>query len=348
MTDVFAIQDEITQAIAGVLRLKLWPENARRRYTPNLRSYDAYLKARDLWFKGSRPELLAQYKELLERAIELDPKFALARACFGMYYTMQANLGFRSAHEVIPSAIAVEQEALRVDPSLPEANALLAVCVGCYEYDWARADRHWRMAMSRYPISRDVLFWYGNHYLLLVGRTSEAIDAMEQGLEGDPLNFLYRQIYARGLCLADKWIEAEAELRSILELDPSYTHALAGLGLLYARQGRLEEALSTNEQAHAAMPWATLVTGQLAATLRRTGNTRRAEILIHEIENGPEHGVSSGLAMFHALCGELEEAAKWAERAIEQRHMTFLHNVCLLFRPTPWWPRLAKLMNLPG
>ena len=114
---------------------------------------------------------------------------------------------------MIPWAMEAEQQALRVDPSLPEANALLAVCIGCYEYDWPAAERHWRLAMAREPVSRDVLFWYGNHYLAPVGRAIEAVDAMERGLERDPLNLIYRVLYARGLRLASRASDAEAELR---------------------------------------------------------------------------------------------------------------------------------------
>src|SRR5579872_3509229 len=150
MTDIFAIQDEITQAIAGVLRIRLAPQaDTRARHFPHLRAYEAYLKAREIWFKGATAELLVPFKKLLERAIEIDPKFALAHSFLGMYYTMQANLGMRPSREVIPAAIAAEKEALRVDPSLAEAHALLAVCVGGYEYDWIMAEQHWRLAMAR-------------------------------------------------------------------------------------------------------------------------------------------------------------------------------------------------------
>src|SRR5262249_10462429 len=163
MTDIFAIQDEITQAIAAALRMKLSPEAApARRHIPNLRAYEAYLRAREIWFNGARPELLPQFKELLERSIELDPKFALAYSFLGMYCPMQANLSLRPAREVIPLALAAEEAALCIDPSLAEAHALLAVCSGGYEYDWVEAERHWRVAMAREPVSRDVRFWYGN------------------------------------------------------------------------------------------------------------------------------------------------------------------------------------------
>jgi len=72
----------------------------------------------------------------------------------------------------MPLARAAEEEALRVDPALPEAHALLAVCAGNFGHDWSGAEREWRIAMSREPISRDVRFWYGNHYLLPIGRVA--------------------------------------------------------------------------------------------------------------------------------------------------------------------------------
>ena len=202
--------------------------------------------------------------------------------------------------------------------------------------------------MVREPVSRDVLFWYGNHHLIPVGRTPEALDAMERGLEGDPLNLLYRHHYARGLRLAGKLDQAQSELRTILEIDPSYPHALGTLGLFCAQQGRFEEALPLSEKAYALMPWSSLTGGQLAATLLRTGNPSRAHVLVAELENGPGHGAPAGLAVFHALCGEIDQAAQWAERAIEQRYMPFVHNLSPFFRATSSWPRLSKLMHLPS
>jgi serine/threonine-protein kinase len=349
MTDIFAVQDEITEAIAGVLRIKLSPMTAAPgRYMPNLRAYEAYLQARHCWFSGTRAELLGRFKELLERAIELDPKFALAHSFLGMYYTMQANLGFKAAREVIPLAFEMEQAALHVDPLLPEAHALLAVCIGGYQYDWKKAEQHWRMAMPREPVSRDVLFWYGNHHLLPIGRTTEAIDAMERGLEGDPLNLLYRHHYARGLRLGGRFQDAEAELRKILEIDEDYPHALATLGSVCAQQERFEEALALTERAHALMPWSSLVIGQFAAILVRTGATSRAGTLIEKLSDGTFELAPIGWVVFHSLCGNVDQAAEWAERAIEQRDMPFVQNLGPFLKPTASWPALARLMNLPG
>src|ERR1035438_4244532 len=101
------------------------------------------------------PESLARGKELLEHAIQLDPQFALPYI-LGVHYTMQATL--RPARGVIPLARAAQQEALRVDPSLPEAHALLGVCAGM-DYCWSEAEAHWGLAMTRESVSRVRRFW---------------------------------------------------------------------------------------------------------------------------------------------------------------------------------------------
>ena len=345
MTDIFAIQDEITHAIATALRMRLSGEPvAARPFTPDLRAYEAYLKSRDYWSKPS-PESLALVKASLEHAIALDPKFALAHSMLGIYYTMLANLGSRASREVIPLARAAELEALRVDPSLPEAHALLGVCDGI-DYEWRAAEQHWRLAMAREPVSRDVRFWYGNHYLLPVGRVAEAVEAMRWGLQLDPLNLLYRHHLAVGLRHAGRLEDAEVELRKVLEIDGNFPMALETLGAICAHQGRLEEALSLTERAYGFTPWASPTVGQLAALLVRSGATGRANVLIEKLQRGEVCGASAGLAVCHAMCGEFDRAAEWAERAIEERHPLLVRTLRPLLAG-PRWSALARKMNLP-
>jgi serine/threonine protein kinase/Flp pilus assembly protein TadD len=346
MTDIFAIQDEITQAIAEALRLKLSPEaGAGPRHEPDLRAYEAYLKARAHWFKGTS-ESQALFKESVDHAIELDPEFALPYMLLGGHYSMLAHLGIRPAREVIPLARAAEEEALRLEPSLPEAHGLLGVWAGTFSYDWSEAERRWGLAMAREPVSRDVRFWYGNHYLLPMGRAVEAVEAMAWGLEGDPLNLLYRHHWARGLRHAGRLEEAEAELRKVLELDENFPPALDTLGAICAQQGRFAEALTLTERAHALTPWSNPIVGQLAALLVHAGDTSRAEALIQKLRSGKAYGAPTGMAVFHALCGEFDQAGEWAEQAIAERYPEFVKIVGPLLRPTPQWPVLAKMMNL--
>jgi serine/threonine-protein kinase len=348
LTDIFALQDEVTHAIATALRVKLSPETAPpRRHMPDLRAYEAYLKALDHW---SRPtsESMERAKEYIDRAVTLDPEFAPAHFALGLYYSMIASLGIRPTREVIPLGRAAVHEALRIDPSMPEAHAILGAWTGGYDdYDWHKADQHWRVALAREPVSCHVRFWYGNHYLHPLGRFQDALDAMATGLEGDPINLLYRHLFAECLRNAGRFEDAETEWRRILELDGNFPMAVGTLGALCAQQGRWGEALGLSEKAYALTPWSHPAAGQLAALLVRTGETSRAETLLEGLRPGTACGAPTGMAIFHALCGELDQAADWAERAIEARYPRLVAILGPLLRSSPRWPALARMMNLP-
>jgi serine/threonine-protein kinase len=347
MTDVFALQDEVTHAIANALRLKLSPETmALRRSTPNLRAYEMYLKALDQWSRPSS-ESMARVKEFLDQAVALDSEFAAAHCALGLYYSMVASLGIKSTQEVIPLARAAVREALRIDPSLSEAHALLGVWAGGYDnYDWREAERYWRVAMSGERVSCHVHFWYGNHHLVPLGHFHDALAEMRKGLEGDPINLLYRTLFAVGLRNAGQLDDAETELRQVLELDQSFPMAVGTLGAVCAQQGRFHEALTLSERACALTPWTHPVLGQLAALLVRTGAASRAEPLLDTLRPGTACGAPAGMAVYHAMCGEFDRAAEWAERAIAAQYPLLVALLRPLLGSTPVWPGLARMMNL--
>jgi tetratricopeptide (TPR) repeat protein len=261
---------------------------------------------------------------------------------------MLANLGFKPANDMMPLARAAEERALRVDPTLPEAHALLGVCAGGFGHDWIGAEREWRLAMAREPVSRDVRFWYGNHYLVPIGRLAEGVETMARALEEDPLNLLYRHIYARGLRHLGRLDEAAAELRGILNVDADFPWALETLGAVCAQQGHSEEALALTERAHVVTPWSCTVIGQLAALQELAGDRQRADALLLTLGTGEAYGASTGLAIYHAMTGNAEKAAQWAARGIDQRYLPLVYKVAPLLRSQPQWPALARLMNLPA
>jgi TolB-like protein/Tfp pilus assembly protein PilF len=348
MIDIFTIQDEITHAIGAALKLKLATQPApQRRHVPALRAYQAYLQAREHWFKPT-PESLALVKNRLEAAIELDPAFALPYGLLGGHYTMLSGMGIQPAREVIPLAKAAEYNALRIDPSLPEAHALLGMCAGTFDFDWREAERHWRQAMAHGPESRDIRFWYGNHFLLPIGRPLEAVEAMEWGLQEDPLNLLYRHHLAVGFRHAGRLGDAEDELHKVLEIDEQFPLALGTLGAICAQQNRFDEALVWTERARAAMPWSQPIAGQLAAVLARTGSTLRADALLETLMPGTTYGAPTALAIYYAMAGDFDQAAHWAERAIDERFPPLVAVLGPLLRTTPKWPALAAMMRLPG
>ena len=139
----------------------------------------------------------------------------------------------------------------------------------------------------------------------------------------------------------------DGELRNVLEIDANFPLALGTLGAVCAQQGRLEEALTWTDRASAVTPWAHPIIGQLAALLVRTGAMKRAEPLLEKLGSGQTYGAPTGLAVFHAMCGEFDRAADWAEQAIEERYPPLLRILGPLLRSSPRWPGLVKRMNLP-
>jgi tetratricopeptide (TPR) repeat protein len=182
---------------------------------------------------------------------------------------------------------------------------------------------------------------------LPIGRLVEAVEAMTWGLELDPLNLMYRHHLAVGLRHAGRLQDAEAELRKVLEVDESFPLALDTLGAVCAQQGRFEEALTLTERGYALTPWASPITGQLAALLVRAGATSRADALIDKLRRGDVCGAPAGLAVFHAMRGDFDRAAECGQQAIEERHPLLVRVLRPLLGSSSRWPALAKMMKLP-
>jgi tetratricopeptide (TPR) repeat protein len=213
------------------------------------------------------------------------------------------------------------------------------------EYNWVEAESHWRAAMAREPVPGDVLFWYGNHYLLPIGRAAQAAEVESRVLANDPLNILYQFLYGIALQHCGRLRDAEEQLCKILEFEEN-APALGLLGMLSAQQGKFEEALTLTEMGYRLAPSDPLA-GQLAALLTRT-DRRRANMLVENLRMGQSCTAPVGLALFYALNGELDEAAQWVERAIERGYPLLVARLGPLMRSSAQWPGLAKRMNLPA
>jgi TolB-like protein/Tfp pilus assembly protein PilF len=345
LTDVFAIQDEIATAIAAVLQVKLLlGPTVPRRYKPHPAAYEAYLKARHLWGKLDQ-ESLARSKAYLEQAVTLDPEFALAHCGYADYFLMMSN--FLPAHEVMPRVREEAQKALDIDPSLPEAHAMLGVVADEYDYNWKEAERRFHLAMARDPVPPRVRQWYGYMHLLSMGQAEEAVQQHELGIQDDPLNVVARTTLAQCFLNVGRLADAQAEAHKVLELVEHQPYALWILAFTNARQEKWTEALRFAEKASPMILQVPQLIGTLAGVLKRIGEVSRADELIQKLMPGETYGASTSLFFFHLLCEEMDRAAEWLKKAIEQRYPIAVIHASMFFRSTPQWSALAKLMNLP-
>jgi TolB-like protein/tRNA A-37 threonylcarbamoyl transferase component Bud32/Tfp pilus assembly protein PilF len=349
LADVFAIQDEVAEAIATALRIKLSDDRtALQRYIPALPAYEAFLKARHDLQKWTS-ESLTKGRENLERALALDPGFALAHSELGWCF-----FGLLTENCMLPGeAVALmdthARKALEIDPSLPDAHAVLGLAA-TVDYNWNEADRRFRLAVAREPVTPAVRYFYSSRILATRGRMKEGEQEMQRLIQDDPLNLLWRAALGMYFVATDRFVEGEATLRQVLELDPTFWLAYTWLGLIRLRRGLLAEALPLIEQAHSLVPSNWFQIGLLAGVLERTGDTTRAAPLIEKLGDGTAFGAPAGLVCYHFVRGDSNKAADWFEKVIAQRDTRapwiFPYALGSFLMSHPRWPQLARLMNL--
>jgi TolB-like protein len=351
MADIFAIQDEIAQAIAAALRVQL--SGIARQYTPRLPAYEAYLKARHCMAVFTR-ESLARSRDFYERAIALDAGFAPAHSGLAISIVSSVLPGLTPARGGMPLAREAAERALDFDPASQEAHAVLGLVAAVYEFDWKEAERRFRLALAREPVPPLVRWYYAFAYLLPMGRLREAAEECIRGLKDDPLNFTGRFHYAAALLAAGSKEAGETELQELRELHPNLYQPWYLLGLSQALRGLHAEALATAENAYSLAPWNTGTTGLFAGTLTRAEERSRAEELLQRLLPGDQYGTPMGLLLVHLVCSELDRAADWAEKVLEQRDPRLIFVIGLLRAPSRnvflshgRWSALAATLKIP-
>src|SRR5512139_64538 len=238
MTDVFAIQDEISQAIVEKLRVRL--TGARplvKRYTENLAAYNLCLKARYHLLKMTQEEREAG-RRYCEQAIALDPNYALAHVMLAESYFWSAFWGSMDPREAFSRAKSAALEALRLDDTIADAHSALGTVLGSGEFDWHGAEREFNRALELNPSSAAIRYsyaWcYAMWFLYPLGRVEQALTEMRRALELDPLDPFYNSLVGYLLHSSGQFEPAVAQLQHAVDLDPTFFFAHWFLSSVYA------------------------------------------------------------------------------------------------------------------
>lgn len=346
MTDVFAVQDEIAAAIAGKLQVKLSASTPR--YVPQPAAYEEFLKARHHLQRWT-PESAARARECLERAVTLDGGFALAHSDLGWCFYILAIENQIPPREAADLMRSTAQKALQIEPSLPDIHAVLAMAA-VLDYDWYEAGRNFELVMASEQIQPFIRYLHSAFYLVSLGRMKEAEAGIERALQEDPLNVLCRTALGSFCLTSGRFADGEGVLRGILQLDENFWIAHSWLSFSCLKQNRLTEAIAHEEKARSRASWNPTVIGRLAAMNERGGNTSRARALLEQLGDGSAFGTASGFFCYYSVLADIDSAADWYQKAIEQRDprapWLFPMQFADLLTSSPRWPGLRQAMNL--
>jgi serine/threonine-protein kinase len=326
MTDVFAIQDDISHAIVDNLRVRLMAGRPLvKRHTENVEAYNLFLRGRHCIVRAT-PESLAKGRQYLEQAIALDPDYALAYAGMAEYCWMCAFWGFMAPSEALPRAKSAALAALKLDDTLAEAHAVLGVARGIFDFDWVGAEQEFRRALELNPASPMVRYYYGFYFLRPRGRLDEALSQLQRVVELDPLSARYNASLGYLYYVTGQQDLAIAQQQRAIELDPSYYAPHWLLAIAYAYMGRFEEAIAAAQKACELSGRSARTLGLLALAYGRAGLRSEAQALLGELTTQRRRAYVPPIALAEAYVGlgEVDQALEWVEKGVEERDLQLL------------------------
>ncbi len=322
LTDIFAVEEEISRDICEQLRLKLSGEEERRltkRYTDSPEAYQLYLRGRYCVNKRTH-DWLRKGIGYFQQAIDLDPNYALAYA--GMadaYGLLGSSTGGVPPNDTYPKAKAAAMRALEIDAALGEAHTALGFFRLLYDWDWPEAERSFRRALELNPNYATAHDGFG-FYCKVTGRHAEAIAACMRALELDPLSLFITTSVGWAHYFARDFSRAIEFGRKTLDMDPEFGVALWNIGLSYEALGRFDEAVSAFERALRSTGGLTMLS-HLGRSMALAGREREARAVLDELRkrSTSEYVASYYFAIVHLGLGEMGLAFERLEQAFEER-----------------------------
>jgi TolB-like protein/Tfp pilus assembly protein PilF len=323
--DVFAIQDEIARAIVSALETQFAPSSLSRvllthTYPRDPEAYALYLRGHYHLQGLSRSEI-EKAMSYFAKAMEIDPGYALAYAGMAEAYNSLGGSNFSPPNEVMPKARAAALRALEIDESLPEAHAALGLVKSTYEWDWKGAEQEFKRAIELNPGYVSAYEWYGLTCLASTGRTNEALAAITQARNLDPLSLNGGTNLATILLRLRRYDEAIKVYMDTVDLEPQYFWAYRDLGLAEYEKHEFNQAVQTLEKANALSRGNPGVKAALGYYYAAVGKASEARTILNELKDlssmtyvPPYH-----IAAIYAGLGNTAQALAWLNRAYLDR-----------------------------
>ena len=320
---LFDVQDDVAEAIATSIfsNLTVEEKNVIKTDRPsNTKTLELYWRGLSFW-NTRLPQNLLIGLDYFQKAVDLDPEFALAYAGLADSYHLLASYGLDRPMNSFPRAKEAAIHAIELDENLAEAINSLAAIKLLYDWIWKEAEKGFIKALKINPSYVQAYTWYAL-YLSSHRRFNEAKSKLYQAIEIDPLSAMVQTDLAQVFYHEGNYEQAIKEYQKSLKLDSTYVYTYAYLGQSYAMHNMLDEA-------EKAFKYAVQLTEKkdpatlagLAYVYARQKRTEMAMKIVRQLENIGDgfyvHPVY--LAIIYTALGEQSEAFYWLEKGYEER-----------------------------
>jgi DNA-binding winged helix-turn-helix (wHTH) protein/TolB-like protein/Tfp pilus assembly protein PilF len=318
-SEIFRLQDAMAAQTAEALALHLKPKDQKRQ-TQSQDAYQAYLRGRFFFDKRTSENYEKAIAEF-ERAISLDPNYAVAYTGLADVYALQANFSDGEARDALyEKSRNTTVRALQLDEGLAEAHTTLAWIKRTHDWDWAGSEHEFKRALELNPNYVNAHQWYAL-LLTTLGRTDEALTEIEKARELEPLsvivlrNFFTIRQYRRETYL----LPALAEQIASLDESKANTYRIAAL----ARTGDYAKVIEIAEGLHSDLSQDLTLyqADNLTIAYTRLQQTAKAERLIRYLEGEANQRAEAAfhLAVVYAELGRSEAAIGLLSRCLDAR-----------------------------
>lgn len=351
--DLFALQDDITRAVAQALKAKLLPgeraaEQSERPPSGSLDAYNALLQGRFYAF-SFREEDLHKAIDFFKQATELDPRYALAWSHLSRAWTdlASAYLEGAPAQDIYAKARDAADRALTLSPALTEAHVARGSLLLRGDFDLRGAEAEYRRSLALAPNDSTAKFELGV-VLATSGQLEQAIDLTRQAVDADPLRAIWHNwlaVYLLGLNRTD---EAERAIRRALALQPGAESFYYLLSNIEVQRGDAKAALAAAQKERPGI-WQEVA----LAIARQIGTDRgAADMALKSLIDKDGSAAPYQVAQVYALRNDAKETFQWLDRAWSSHDpgvLGLLYDPFIQrFKDDPRFAALCRKVGLPA
>jgi serine/threonine-protein kinase len=318
--DIIAAQNEIAQAVAQNLRVRLTGTEQQRlakRPTENIEAYQLYLRGRFQVFK-LMPQEINQGISYFEQAIEIDPNYALAYAGIADAYRSLAVGSEMTPTENLLKSKAAAIKAIEIDETLSEGYTSLGA-TNFWLWDWNAAESNYKRALELDPNSANAHLFY-SHFLSNMERHAEALAEVKIARELDPLFPFVGALEGQFLNHAGRNDESLDRLKKTIELAPNFWMPHLFASSAYIEEGMYDEAIAETRKTTELSPAQTVSIAFEGYALAKSGRQDEARKLLDKLlKLSNERFIPPGhIAFIYNGLGETDKALDWLEKGYEQ------------------------------